>query len=199
MLSKRGGNSWLRPEDDATEPEVNDHEAVPSTTRRLIVAAFAIYVVLLAWIILWKLEVPWIGEAAGLPRPLKLVPFLPSGDAGGSTPLEVVANVLLFVPFGAYLRLLAPAWRWRAIGVFAAASLAFEITQHLISVGSFDITDVIVNTAGGVLGLVLAGLVPQRLLTRLILVGGVVAVLAVAAFIASPLHYGPQQDVVVSD
>lgn len=167
------------------------------TIRRLLVAAFALYVVLLTWIILWKLEVPWIGEAAGLPRPLKLIPFVPSGDAGQSKPLEVVANVLLFVPFGLYLGLLAPRLRWwAALAAFAGFSLALEITQHLISVGSFDSTDVIVNAAGGMLGLVLARRLawPWR---RIMLVGGVVAILAVVAFIASPLHYGPQKDVVV--
>lgn len=196
MLSKRGGNSWLRPEDDDTDAWVGDPETVPSPRPRLLVAAFAVYIVLLAWIILWKLEVPWIGEAAGLPRPLKLVPFLPSGDAGGSRPLEVVANVLLFVPFGIYLGVLTR-WRWWAVLAAAAGfSLALEVTQHLISVGSFDSTDVIVNTAGGLLGFVLV----RRLAlpwSRILLIGGVIAVLAVVAFLASPLHYQQPRDVVV--
>ena len=166
------------------------------TRSRLLVAAIVVYLVLLAWIILWKLEVPWIGEAAGLPRPLKLVPFVPSGDAGGSKPLEVVANVLLFVPFGLYLGLLTR-WKWWAVLAAAAGfSLALEVTQHLISVGSFDSTDVIVNAAGGLLGFLLV----RRLALpwpRIMIIGGVVAILAVVAFIASPLHYGPQRDVVV--
>jgi glycopeptide antibiotics resistance protein len=169
---------------------------VPTPRSRLVVAAFVVYLVLLAWIILWKLEVPWVGAAAGLPRPIKLVPIVPSGDAGGSKPLEVVANVLLFVPLGLYLGLLTR-WRWWAVLAAAAGfSLALEVTQHLISVGSFDSTDVIVNTIGGALGFVIV----RRLALpwpRILLIGGVVAVLAVVAFIASPLHYGPQQDVVV--
>ena len=121
---------------------------------------FAVYLVLLAWIVLWKLETPYVGAAALLPRPFKLIPFLPSAEAGGSAPLEVVANILLFVPFGLYLGLLAPSWRtWKLAGVFAGASLALEITQHVLSTGSFDITDVIVNTVGGLAGLGLLALV----------------------------------------
>ena len=165
--------------------------------RPLLVVLFVVYLVGLAWLILWKFEVPWIGEAALLPRPLKLLPFLPSGDAGASPPLEVLANVLFFVPFGVYLGLLTT-WRWRAVAVFAGASLALEVTQHLISVGSFDSTDVIANTAGGLVGLLLVRrLLSAQAWTRILLIGGVVVVIAIALFIASPLHYGPQRDVVV--
>ena len=117
------------------------------------IGLFVVYLVLLAWMVLWKFEMPWVGTAALLPRPLKLVPFVPSGDAGASAPQEVIANLLLFVPFGIYLGLLAPSWRWWAnAAVFAGASTVLEVTQHLISVGSFDTTDIIVNTAGGLAG-----------------------------------------------
>ena len=54
--------------------------------RGRLTLAFVGYLVLLAWVVLWKLEVPWIGEAATLLRPLKLVPFVSSGDAGASAP-----------------------------------------------------------------------------------------------------------------
>ena len=170
----------------------------------LLVALFAIYLVLLTWIVLWKLDVPYIGAAAGLPRPWKLVPFVASGDAGASQPLEVGANIILFVPFGIYLGMLAPAWRWwQLTGVFVGASLLLEIAQHLLSTGSFDTTDVIDNTAGGLVGLGVLALARRGLgeraagiLTRICLITGVVAVLAVAAFIASPLHYEAPKDVV---
>lgn len=173
--------------------------------RPLLIALFVVYLVLLAWMVLWKLEVPWVGEAALLARPIKLVPFLPSGDAGASAPQEVIANLLLFVPFGVYLGLLAPSWPWWAkTAVFVGASVALEITQQLISVGSFDTTDIIVNAAGGLAGLGLLALARRSLHTRAVavmtsvcVVGTIACVLAVAVFIASPLHYGPQRDVVV--
>ena len=179
--------------------------AVKKGSRVVVVVLFAVYLVLLTWLVLWKLEWPWIGEAALLPRPIKLVPFLPSADDGASKPLEVVANILLFIPFGLYLGLLVPSWQWwKATGVFVGASLVLEITQHLLSIGSFDTTDLIVNTAGGLAGLGLLALARRRfgartaaVLTRGCAIGTVLALIAIAIFIASPLQYAQQRDVVV--
>ena len=173
--------------------------------RVLLIVLFVIYLVLLAWIVLWKLEVPWIGEAALLPRPIKLIPFVPDGDADASAPLEVVFNFLLFIPFGLYLGLLAPAWKWFTVtGVLVGASLTLEIVEHVLSIGSFDTTDVIVNTAGGLVGLGLLALARRRfgartsvLMMRILVIGTALGLLAVVIFIASPLHYAPQRDVVV--
>ena len=113
---------------------------------------FVLYLALLAWIVMWKLEVPYIGE--GELRQVKLVPFAPSACDGASAPSEVVANVLLFIPFGLYLGLLAPAWPWwKTAGTIAGASLAVEVAQYVLAVGSSDVTDLITNTAGGLAGL----------------------------------------------
>ena len=172
----------------------------------LLVVLFAVYLVLLAWTVVWKLELPYVGAAASLPRPIKLIPFVPSADAGGSAPLEIVANIVLFIPFGLYLGLLAPTWRWwRWTVVLVGASLVLETTQHLLSTGSFDTTDVIVNTAGGLAGLGLLALARGRLgartaaaMTRACLIGTVVSLLATGIFVASPLHYTQQRDVIFS-
>jgi glycopeptide antibiotics resistance protein len=164
--------------------------------RPLLVTLFMVYLVLLTWLILFKFELPYIGAAFDQPRPFKLIPFVASGDAGPSKPLEVLANVLFFVPFGLYLRMLT-SWTWRALALIAAASLTLELTQHLISVGSFDSTDVIANTLGGLVGLLLARILAPPVMTRVLLLGGVLAVLAVAAFIASPIQYSQPRDVVV--
>jgi glycopeptide antibiotics resistance protein len=174
--------------------------------RPLLTVLFLIYVVLLAWTVLWKLEVPYVGAAALLPRPIKLIPFLPSGDAGGSAALELAANLVLFVPFGVYLGLLAPSMRWlKKAGVFAVASLLLETTQHLLSVGTFDTTDIIVNTAGGLGGVWLLAVAQRGLgarttevATRLCMIGTVVSLLAVGILVASPVHYRAPRDVVVS-
>lgn len=173
--------------------------------HRLLGVLFAIYLTLLVWIVLWKLEVPWVGEAAILSRPIKLIPFVPDGTAGASQPVELVINLALFIPFGLYVGLLAPGWRLSiSAAVFAGASLVLETTQHLLSVGSFDVTDVIVNTAGGLVGLGILTVIRRRLhdridvpMARALLIGTVVALLAVAGFVASPLHYGPQRDVIL--
>ena len=132
-----------------------------------LVVLFVVYLVLLAWAVVWKLDVPYVGEAALLPRPIKLIPFVPSAEAGASAPLESIANFLLFVPFGVYLGLLVPTWRWWTwTAVLLGASLVLEATQHVLSTGSFDTTDLIVNTPGGLAGIGLLALVRGRLQAR---------------------------------
>ncbi|NII69343.1 VanZ family protein [Microbacterium ulmi] len=178
----------------------------PARRRRaIVILAFAIYLALLAWVVLWKLEVPWIGDAAGLARPLKLVPFVPSGDADANAPAEMVINLVLFVPFGLFVGTLAPAWSWWRAGMAAlGASLVLETVQHLISTGSFDTTDLIVNTAGALIGWVVfvavrraAGERTPRIMARVCVIVAALALVAAVAFVASPLNYGPQRDVVV--
>ena len=174
---------------------------VPTARSRTVAALFVVYLVLLVWGVLWKLETPWVGDAGQ--RIIKVVPFVAAGRSGASTPFDVVANLLLFVPFGLYLGLLAPARSWRtAAGTVAAASLALEVAEYALAVGSTDVTDVVVNTAGGLLGLGLLALVRSRLqgrtapvMARACVAGTFVAVVAVAVVVASPLRYGPPQDV----
>ena len=147
-----------------TVPLVGKEKSIRPGGRVQLVVLFAVYLVLLAWTVVWKLEMPYVGAAALLPRPIKLIPFVPSAEAGASAPLEIVANIVLFIPFGLYLGLLAPTWQWwNATGVFVGASLVLETTQHLLSTGSFDTTDVIVNTAGGLVGFGLLALARRRL------------------------------------
>ena len=176
-------------------------------TRRvrgiLLWVLFALYVAMLVWVVVWKLEVPHIGR--GGIREVKLVPFAPDACDGASAPSEVLANVLLFIPFGVYLGLLAPMWPWwRITGTIAAASLSLEVAQYALAVGSADITDLITNTAGGLAGLGLLALARRRLrartvtaVTRVCTVLTVLALIATAAFVASPLRFTPR-DVVVT-
>jgi VanZ family protein len=72
---------------------------------------------------------------------------------------DLIANVVLFIPLGA----LIGAWlggragrrAWRAIVLLAAISIGFETLQLFIPVRSPSIDDVIANTLGGTLGILL--------------------------------------------
>lgn len=152
-------------------------------------ALFAVYLALLVWIVVWKLGVPHVGDGAD--RVVKLVPFARTAESGASAPREVLANLVLFVPFGVYLRLLAPAraW-WRHAAVAALASLALEAAQYVLAVGRSDVTDVLVNAAGGALGVGLAVAARRAgghgavvALTRLCAAGTAIALVVVALFV----------------
>jgi len=159
-------------------------------TRTALVALFVVYLVVLVWTVLWKLEVPWTGGDTMV----KLVPFVAAGGAGASAPVEVVANLVLFVPLGIYLGLLAPRWPWwAAAGTIAGASVALEVTQYVLAVGRSDTTDVIVNTVGGLVGLGLLALARHTLaartatvMTQICSIATVLALLGGGLYLASP-------------
>ncbi|WP_207632168.1 VanZ family protein [Occultella kanbiaonis] len=166
----------------------------------LMASLFAVYLLLLVWLVLWRFEVPWTG--GGALRQVKLVPFLPTGDADANTAREVVANAAFFVPFGIYLALFAPAWRWwQGVAVAAGASVALEVAQYVLAVGSSDVTDLIANAAGALAGIGVIALVRRRLgmraevvMARVCLIATVLAVLATVLLVVSGLRYAPPQD-----
>lgn len=172
---------------------------------RLLPLLFAAYLVLLMWLVLWKLDAPWT-VAAG-ERVVKVVPFAATAHAGASEPVELVLNLVIFVPFGVYLGLLVPSWPWwRVAGALAGASALLEVAQYVLAVGSSDVTDVVVNTAGGLAGLGLVVLARRRfragattVVTRWCAAGTALALLAAGLFAASPVRLTgpPPGDVVV--
>ena len=128
---------------------------MPAAGARVGVALlFALYLAVLVWTVLWKLHLPYVGS--GGMRVIKLVPFAAGGGFGASAPVEVLQNIVVFVPFGIGLRLLARSWSgWRIVGVVAGASLALEIAQYVLAVGRSDATDVLTNAFGGAAGVAL--------------------------------------------
>ncbi|MFE5336700.1 VanZ family protein [Isoptericola sp. NPDC056573] len=174
--------------------------------RLLLPLLFAAYLALVAWTVLWKLDVPFTGEAGE--RVVKLVPFAATAHAGASEPVELVLNLVIFLPFGVYLGLLAPSWPWwRAAATLAGASALLEVAQYVLAVGSSDVTDVVVNTAGGLAGLGVVVLARRTLrartstvVSRWCVAGTVLALLAAALFVASPVRLTgpPPGDVAVS-
>lgn len=162
---------------------------------RLLPVLFVVYLVLLVWLVMWKFEAPWTADGSG--RSIKLVPYVATASAGASSPTEVIENIAVFVPFGIYLALLVPKWRWwSGLAVIAGTSVLFEISQYVLAAGRSDTADVLDNAAGGVLGIALVILLRRRaraltLVTRICLVGTIVAAVAAALFIASPIRLGP--------
>lgn len=68
--------------------------------------------------------------------------------------VNILGNILAFAPFGFMLPLLNPRYRnvFRLVFSSMLFSLAVETVQLLLKVGIFDVDDLILNTAGGLLG-----------------------------------------------
>jgi glycopeptide antibiotics resistance protein len=186
--------------DGSTHPSIARDDGRPGTLPGL----FAVYLLLVAWTVLWKLHVPYIG--GDWMRAIKLVPFVSGGGFGASAPAEVAANLFLFIPFGLYLGMLAGSWSvWKSVATMAAASLTLEVVQYLLALGSSDITDVIVNTAGGIGGMAILAIVRRTLgsrtgpvIARVCMIGTTLFLVAAGIYIASfPTLPAPRGVVIV--
>lgn len=171
---------------DRRERGVARADHVPG--RAALALLFAVYLVVLVWLVLWKLHAPSIGVDAM--RGLKLTPFVAAEGYGASQPREVLGNIAVFVPFGLYLGLVARSWPWSAVvGVVAATSVAMEVLQFVLAVGATDSSDVIANTAGGLIGFLVAAVVRRSrhavAALALVLTAGTVVMLAWVAIVVA--------------
>lgn len=69
---------------------------------------------------------------------------------------NLVGNVIGFIPLGILFPLLFRRLRmgWRTILAVFSVSLGFELLQLIFRLGIFDVDDLILNTAGGIVGYV---------------------------------------------
>ncbi|WP_339205431.1 VanZ family protein [Paenibacillus sp. FSL K6-3182] len=79
---------------------------------------------------------------------------------------NLFGNIVLFIPIGIFLPLLNKKYLkvFRLTMVTIMLITAVELTQMLTRVGSFDIDDIILNTFGALLGLLMTRLVVRRTL-----------------------------------
>jgi glycopeptide antibiotics resistance protein len=120
----------------------------------LALTLFGIYCILLLWVILFKLMPPFEGVAylRGI-RSISWIPFDFDTNPHHHF-LEVMLNFLAFVPFGLLLKQAFIKW-WKIIIMAFSFSLFCEITQYILMIGVTDVTDLITNTMGAVLGVLI--------------------------------------------
>jgi glycopeptide antibiotics resistance protein len=125
--------------------------------RRLTITTFFLYAVSVVAVTIFPIRVHpaayWTGEPWW--TVLRWIPF--EVDAP-----SFILNIIMFVPLGVLLPMLRPTLdAMRRLGLVAvSASLAIEVTQFVlgITVGSrrtVDVNDLIANTAGALLGLLI--------------------------------------------
>jgi glycopeptide antibiotics resistance protein len=153
---------------------------------------FAVYLVVLAWLVLFKFSIHIASVLHYDKRSLNFVPF---SRASGS-PGESVDNVLVFIPFGLLLSVnFKRMGLWSKLLIVLSASIVAETLQYIFAIGVTDITDVIANTSGGLTGIVGYELsskyIGQESLDRFIVVAGSVVIgLCVLFLIALEVRHG---------
>ncbi|NMS88950.1 VanZ family protein [Clostridioides difficile] len=116
---------------------------------------FVVYIIILTWIILFKMQFDISSLEAMNLRNINLVPFAGSLIVNNRVDIsEIILNVVVFVPFGIYLCMLKEEWSFikKVVPIFLA-SLIFETLQYIFAIGASDITDLIGNTLGGIIGI----------------------------------------------
>ena len=111
------------------------------------------YIIALVWIVLFKFQFSL--EQLDHFRSVNLIPFAGSVIVNGKIDFnEIIQNGLAFVPFGI---LISSLWKEKTVLMKIApvfgVSLIFEILQFIFAVGASDITDLIMNTSGGIIGI----------------------------------------------
>ncbi len=121
----------------------------------LTIVLFIIYLIALFWIIVLKLSVHF--SYMGNMRRINLIPFNELLILNGKPDFgEIIMNVLIFVPLGIYAGILFKRWiTGKKIFFIFLISLICEGFQFIFALGTFDTTDIINNTLGGIIGLII--------------------------------------------
>lgn len=157
------------------------------SSKKWTLGLFGVYLVVLTWIILLKMQTDLSVLATGV-RAVNVIPLAGSVVVNGRLSVrEILLNVLAFVPLGLYLSLWQPAWpvARRVLPGFGL-SLTYETLQYLLAIGRSDITDLLANTLGCLAGVglyaILARLLGEK--TRPVLNAvALVCTVAIAAFL----------------
>lgn len=121
----------------------------------LFFVSFIFYISFLLWNILFKYVSPieLFRSEREFYRSLNLIPFNDIME-GNYNQLDVIGNVILFIPLGIYVYMFLKKLKWyENIVIIALISLAFEVSQYIFAIGASDITDIITNTVGGSIGI----------------------------------------------
>ncbi len=121
--------------------------------KRISRVVFFVYFILLTWLVLFKFATS-ISELPRI-RGINFIPFHYAQET--STHLkEVLYNIIIFVPLGVYVQIFKDKWNMmKKIMVILLSSILFETIQYAFAIGASDITDLIGNTMGGIIGIYL--------------------------------------------
>ncbi|WP_394993289.1 VanZ family protein [Emticicia sp.] len=123
-------------------------------TNKLTALLLVIYLATLFWIIVLKLNISFSYKGT---RNVNFIPFREPLLYNGRIDFnEIFLNILIFIPLGLYVGILFKKLSiTRKIFSFFLVSFTCEAMQFVLRIGAFDITDIINNTFGGIIGLVL--------------------------------------------
>ena len=123
---------------------------------------FVFYLAALTWIILFKMAVSFDTIDHGI-RSLNLIPFKGAMITNGRINFsEMIDNILVFLPFwNLYWSFVFDVWNLseKVLSFFSVSFDLWGFCQYVFgNLDAVDITDVIMNTVGGIVGLLIYSL-----------------------------------------
>ena len=122
-------------------------------SKKLTWGIFVLYFLSLTWIIIFKFQLSF----QNLPqfRNINLIPFGSSTIINGTIDFsEIIWNALAFIPLGILVCVLGQRKSFIKIVIpIFLTSLFYETIQYVFAIGGSDITDLIANTLGGIIGI----------------------------------------------
>jgi glycopeptide antibiotics resistance protein len=138
-------------------PSYTDSKKITTLNMRKILprGLLALYLMVLIWLVLFKLKFNISSVLNHHHRSLNLIPFAAPSIVNGAVNYgEMILNCMFFIPFGLLLNVnFKKAGFLPKLTFILAFSLTAELIQYIFAIGATDITDVITNTLGGFLGL----------------------------------------------
>ncbi|MEJ7693621.1 VanZ family protein [Daejeonella sp.] len=136
-------------------------------------ALLTVYIIMLIWLVLFKLQFDISHIVNRHHRSVNLTPFL------YAVKREILLNWLFFIPFGVLLNVVYKRTGFIAkFLIILAFSLTAEVIQYIFAIGVTDITDLISNSLGGLAGLILYMLfntfIEDRKLDRFVVTVGII-------------------------
>lgn len=117
---------------------------------------YCVYFIFLIWVILFKTGFSILELQTDRTLSFKLYEF--SDVTSVNVQVKwIILNILVFIPLGAYFEIIKPKSSiiFKSLLCFVV-SLLFESVQYILAIGAADITDLINNTIGGLLGIIFA-------------------------------------------
>ena len=149
--------------------------------KRISYIVFSFYFILLIWLVLFKFSTNF-SELPSM-RGINLIPFYYNQET--NTHLrEVLYNIIVFIPLGAYVHIFKEDWKkvTKCIVVFFVSFL-FEVVQFIFAIGASDITDIIGNTLGGIVGILfcvmMKKIVPKKCISIINAFGGLIELVVI--------------------
>lgn len=125
-------------------------------SKKITLILMIFYLIALIWVIIFKLEFS-IKELPQI-RNINLIPFNQPAIVNGKADIsEIILNVLAFIPYGLFIHILMDEKSiLKKLLIIFATSFIFELIQYIFAIGASDITDIISNTSGGIIGVVVS-------------------------------------------